>query len=409
MRLSRLLSIVFTTAMLAACGESPKTITELPRSLSAAEVELIESDNRFAFKLFRAVNELEGTKNIFLSPLSVAMALGMAYNGAAGTTQEAMQQALELQGMTLQDVNESYQSLIALLRDLDARVEFTLANSIWHSDLWTFEQEFIDLNRQYFDAEVAALDFASPSAAPTINDWVYDKTRGKIPEIVPDPIPVHIIMYLINAIYFKGDWTYQFDKSRTSAAPFDLADGTQTTADMMSHATDVEIDVSWSEGVHVGDFAYGGGAYSMTILLPPTAAQLDSLIDHLTQANWSDWIGQLHSDEIRVSIPKFTLEYEIELTDALTALGMGIAFSETDADFTRMYGGGGLFISEVKHKTFVDVNEEGTEAAAATSVGVGVTSMPMSFIVDRPFVFLIRERLSGSILFMGKVVDPNRG
>jgi serpin B len=407
MRLSRLLSIVFTTAMLAACGESPKSITELPRSLSVAEVELIESDNRFAFELFRAVNELEGNKNIFLSPLSVAMALGMTYNGAAGTTQEAMQQALELQGMTLQDVNESYQSLIALLRNLDSRVEFTLANSIWHSDLWTFEQDFIDLNRQYFDAEVASLDFASPSAAPTINDWVYDKTRGKIPEIVPDPIPAHIIMYLINAIYFKGDWTYQFEKSRTSAAPFDLADGTQTTVDMMSHSTDVEIGVSWSEGVHVGDLSYGGGAYSMTILLPPTAPQLDSLIDHLTQANWSSWIGQLHTDEIRVSIPKFSLEYEIELNDALTALGMGIAFSDTDADFTRMHRDGGLFISEVKHKTFVDVNEEGTEAAAATSVGVGATSAPMSFIVDRPFVFVIRERLSGTIMFMGKFVDPN--
>jgi serine protease inhibitor len=387
------------------CGESFEPITELPRQLSVAEGKLIEADNRFAFELFRAVNQLEGDKNVFISPLSVAMALGMAYNGAAGATQQAMQQTLSLMGMGLQEVNQAYHDLIDLLRDLDPRVEFLLANSIWYRDTWSFEQDFIDLNRQYFDAEVTALDFTSPAAAPTINGWVNDATRGKIPSIVPDPVPADIIMYLIDAIYFKGDWTYQFDRSRTQDAPFTLLDGTEKTVDMMSHGTEIEIGVSWSEDLQVGDLAYGGGAYSMTILLPPSAAEIGSLVDRLTRDNWNEWVGQIHTEEMHVSLPKFTLEYEIELKDALSALGMGIAFSDT-ADFTRMYAPGGIFISKVKHKAFVDVNEEGTEAAAATSVGMAPTSIPTSFVVDRPFVFVIREKLSGTILFMGKVVDP---
>jgi serine protease inhibitor len=391
--------------VVAGCAESFEPITELPRQLSVAEGKLIEADNRVAFELFRAVNQLEGDKNVFISPLSVAMALGMAYNGAAGATQQAMQQTLSLMGMSLQEVNQAYHDVIDLLRDLDPRVEFLLANSIWYRDTWSFEQGLIDLNRQYFDAEVTALDFTSPTAAPTINGWVNDATRGKIPTIVPDPVTADIIMYLIDAIYFKGDWTYQFDRSRTQDAPFTLLDGTEKMVDMMSHGTEIEIGVSRSEDLQVGDLAYGGGAYSMTILLPPNAAEIGSLVDRLTRDSWNEWVGQIHTEEMRVSLPKFTLEYEIELKDALSALGMGIAFSDT-ADFTGMYAPGGIFISKVKHKAFVDVNEEGTEAAAATLVGMAPTSIPTSFVVDRPFVFVIREKLSGTILFMGKVVDP---
>jgi serpin B len=215
---------VATAGLVMACEDGigpdprPEPITDLPRELSIAEGKLIEADNRFAFKLFGEINEQEGDTNIFISPLSVAMALGMTYNGAAGTTQAAMQEVLELQDMNLQEVNESYRGLIDLLRNLDPRVEFLLANSIWHRHAMTFEPEFLDLNRDYFDAEVTPLDFNDPSASQTINGWVNDKTNGRIPEIVPDPVPANIVMYLINAIYFKADWTHQFDKSRTEDA-----------------------------------------------------------------------------------------------------------------------------------------------------------------------------------------------
>src|SRR5437867_2846915 len=289
----------------ARCREAPVTapppITTLPRQLSAAEQGLIARDNQFAFTLFGEIARQAGPdSNLFISPLSTAMALGMAYTGAAGATQTEMQQVLQLDGLTLDDVERSYRSLIALLRGLDPQVAFTLANSVWYDPDPRFAPtpDFLAATRTYFDARVESLDFRSPSAAPTINSWVSDQTGGKIPAIVPDPIGSDVVAYLIDAIYFKGSWTTQFDGSRTRPGPF------------------------------------------------------------------------------------------------------------RRADFTRMNPSGALCITDVMHKAFVDVNEEGTEAAAATAVGIGVTSVPASIVVDRPFVFAIRERLSGTILFLGRVMNP---
>lgn len=393
--------------LLAGCGDSFGPITDLPRQLSVAEGQLIEADNRFAFKLFREINAQEGAENVFISPLSVAMALGMTYNGAAGATQQAMQEVLELEGMDLQAVNESYGSLIELLRNLDPRVEFLIANSIWYRDVITIEQEFLDLNREYFDAEVSALDFSSPSAVDIINGWVNLNTNGKIDEIVQGPIDPLTIMFLINAIYFKGDWTYQFDKGLTQDRPFNLIDGSQTTVDMMSYEEETPIRYASAGDVQIIDLAYGGQAYSMTIVLPASPQGIEALAEGLTQQQWNSWVASLDSTVRLVSLPRFTLEYELTLNDALKALGMAVAFGDS-ADFTKLYGPGGAYISEVKHKTFVDVNEEGTEAAAATSVEISLTSAgPVPIVVDRPFVLAIRENYSGTILFIGKIVDPS--
>jgi serpin B len=392
----------------AGCGDSQGPIIELPRELSVAEGKLVEADNRFAFKLFREVNEQDAGKNIFISPLSVGMALGMTYNGAAGTTREAMQETLELQGMTVEEVNQAYGSLIDLLRDLDPRVEFQLANSIWYRNTMTFEQEFLDLNAQYFDAQISALDFTNPSAANTINDWVYQNTSGRIEEIVDNPINPLTIMFLINAIYFKADWASQFDKDLTRDAPFFLEDGSQTTVEMMRHEEEVSIRYyhDWDNQVQVVDLPYGGQAYSMTILLPEDPEGIADLVEELTHDQWTGWVAALDSTSFYVTLPKFTLEYELTMNDVLSALGMSIAFSPGSADFTNMYAPGDAYISEVKHKTFVDVNEEGTEAAAVTSVEVSLTSAPMAIDINRPFVFAIREDHSGTILFVGKMLDP---
>ncbi len=391
------------------CGDSVGPIEKLPRQLSVAEAKLVDADNRFAFKLFNEVNEQDAGKNIFISPLSVGMALGMTYNGAAGTTRQAMQEALELQDMTIDEVNQSYRSLIDLLRDLDPRVEFLLANSIWYRNTMTFQQDFLDLTAQYFDAEISALDFDSPEAANTINDWVYQNTSGRIEEIVDDPIDPMTIMFLINAIYFKADWASQFDKDLTDDAPFFLADGSQTTVQMMSQEEDVFIRYHHDQanGIQVVDLPYGGQAYSMTILLPESAQEIESLVDLLSRDQWNLWVGSLDSTARRVSMPKFRLEYELNMNDVLSSLGMEIAFDPNAADFTNMYAPGGVFINKVKHKTFVDVNEEGTEAAAVTSVEMNLTSAgPGPIVIDRPFVFVIRENYSGTILFAGKMVEP---
>jgi serine protease inhibitor len=401
-------------ALVAGCGDGPISgpITRLPRELTASEAHLVATNNDFAFRLFQETARQEGpTKNLFVSPLSVAMALGMTYNGAAGTTQQAMQATLGLDGMTLNEINQSYRGVIDLLRGLDPRVEFTLANSIWYRQQLTFEQAFLDTNRTYFDAAVRGLDFTSPSAAPTINAWVNDQTRGKITSIVPDPIPSDIVMYLINAVYFKGDWAVQFDKSLTRPAPFTLPDRSSTTVPMMSVSHEARVRVGGDAGVQVLDLRYGGGAFSMTIVMPRDPTGMDSLVAGLTRQRWDTWIAGLDSTKAYVSMPKFKLEYKLTMNDVLNTMGMGVAFTPCPgvpdcADFTRMRPSRDLFISEVMHKTYVDVNEEGTEAAAATSVGMAPTSAPPQVVVDRPFLFAIRERFSGTILFLGRIMNP---
>ncbi|HSG82615.1 MAG TPA: serpin family protein [Gemmatimonadota bacterium] len=410
----RIIAVVAAACVLVAfgCDEDIQQpgITQLPRDLEAGEQQLIQADNSFGLKLFREIHaeEPDGS-NIFISPLSVAMALGMAYNGADGTTQQAMQETLELQGMSLDEVNRSYRSLIDLLANLDPSVHWTLANSIWYREGFPAEQDFLDVNAEFFDAEVTPLDFDDPGAPGTINDWVNDKTNGRIAEIV-DVIPPEIVMYLINAIYFKAAWTTQFDPALTHSANFNLKDGSMVQVPMMTHGSEIGLHTYFEPGVLIADLPYGGQAYSMTIVLPDYGRDIDSLIAALDAESWQGWMDGLSANEMQVYLPKFTLEYEIELGDALKALGMSIAFDPVAADFTKIYNGGlgNLFISRVKHKTFVDVNEEGTEAAAVTSVEVGITGMPPTVIVDRPFLFAIRERLSGTIVFMGVIQNPVR-
>jgi serpin B len=392
-------------AGLTACGEPLGPITELPRELTVAERQLVQSDNRFAFKLFREINAQDTTGgNIFISPVSVAMALGMTYNGAFGETRAAMERTLELDGLSLADVNASYRSLIDLLQGLDPEVEFAVANSIWYRQGVAMLPAFLDATRTYFDARVDSVDFQDPATVERINNWVSEQTRGKITEIVKAPIPANVVAHLINAIYFKGDWTFQFEKARTASRPFTLADGSTTSVPMMSRATETPMRALFSGGLAVGDLAYGGGAYRMTIVLPADPDGADRLAEELTQEQWDAWMAGLDSAEVLVSLPRFTATYDLEMKDVLTALGMGIAFGG-QADFSNMVQGGGIWIDKVVHKTFVDVNEEGTEAAAATDV-VMAESAPPSIVVDRPFVFAIRERYSGTILFMGKIVNP---
>jgi serine protease inhibitor len=399
--------VLLAAGVLAQCDGDPTgppgDISGLPRDLTAAEQDLIAADNTFGLKLFREIHAQEepGT-NLFVSPLSVAMALAMTYNGADGATQLAMQETLELQGLTIDEVNQSYRGLIDLLDGLDPSVAFALANSIWPREGFTVEPDFIAVNQEYYDAEVTVLDFGDPSAAPTINNWVFDKTNGKIESIVPDPIPGNVVMYLLNAIYFKGDWTLQFDPELTADGPFILADGTETQVPMMAYPDVVEVGYFWDGDVQAVDLPYGGKAYSMTIVLPAGDTEIDALVDSLDAARWASIVDGLATLEIDVRMPKFELEYEITLNDVLIALGMGVAFGP-GADFSKIAPG--IWIGQVKHKSFVEVNEEGTEAAAVTSVAM-IDSAPPSFWVNRPFVFAIRERFSGTILFMGLVMEP---
>ncbi|WP_420615122.1 serpin family protein [Candidatus Palauibacter sp.] len=391
---------------LVGCGESftgpsdgVDEITELPRALSAAEIELIAASNRFAFGLLAQANR--PGDNLFLSPLSASMALGMTMNGASGETWNQMRDALGFGSLAEEEINASYKSLLELLVGLDPSVETAIGNSVWTRQGFPVHAEFLDAVREAFGAEVAELDFANPSASTQINEWVRTATRGRIEDIVPKVIPSAVVMYLINAIYFKGSWTLQFDPSDTRAETFHLDDGSTRTVPLMNLRSDFPYQEN--DRFQAVDLPYGGRAFSMTVLLPHHGVSVDDLAASLDAGEWEDIAAGFRDRDLQVSLPRFRMAYERTLNDDLHALGMVDAFSPA-ADFSRL-SPAGVWISEVKQKSWVDVNEEGTEAAAATVVTV-VESAGIELRADRPFLFFIRERLSGTILFAGKLATP---
>jgi len=389
------------------CSKSPTEPEERNvRDLTSVEKQLVESDNSFGLNVFREINNDEKDENVFISPLSISMALGMTLNGANGETKQGMQNALELAGLTDQQINDSYKSLIELLVGLDPKVKFKIANSIWYRNGFTFEQDFLDVNKNYFDAEVSGLDFSNPQSKNIINSWVENNTNGKIKQIVDNIDPL-TVMFLINAIYFKGTWTYEFDKNKTQDSFFNLSDGSQVQCKMMAQAGEFSYFVN--DEFQAVDLPYGDELFSMTIILPQADKDIDALVETLNADNWNTWLNNFSNSEGELYFPRFKLEYEIKLNDVLKSLGMEVAFNPSLADFTRMYKDGGIYIDKVKHKSFVEVNEEGTEAAAATVVEMKLTSVGSGFTlrIDRPFIFAIRENHSGTILFIGKIVNPS--
>ncbi|GBD94795.1 serpin [bacterium BMS3Abin05] len=379
------------------------------RPLTPLEKKLVQSSNTFGWNLFKEAVVENPDQNIFISPLSVSVALGMTVNGAAGETENAMKSTLGFGDMSQTEMDQSYKSLIELLRQLDPNVIFQLANSIWCKQGYSFEQDFLNKTRTYFQAEVKSLNFSDPKTVDIINQWAKDHTNGKITRIL-DNIPSDMIMYLINAIYFKGTWTYRFNKDYTKSDLFYLSDGTQDSCKLMNQKGDFEY---FSTGrFEAIDLPYGDGAYSMTVFLPREGVDIDSLIAQLTPVAWRQWMAKFSKQSGTILLPKFKIHYDILLNNVLQKLGMEIAFNPQRADFTRMLKiqqQGNVYIGMVKHNTFVRVDEEGTEAAAVTTVGIGVTSVgPRGFlmVVNRPFLFVIREHASNTILFAGKIVRP---
>ena len=397
---------LLSVLLLAGCsltGPDESIQPDPPRALTAAEQQVVASDNQFGLKLFRTLSDEAAGENVFISPMSVSMALGMTLNGAAGETRAAMEQALEHAGLSEAEINESYRGLIDLLTTLDPEVTLAIANSIWHDQRFAVEPDFIDTNETYFDAQVEALDFADPSAVDPINNWVSDKTRGKIETILQQISPSEV-MFLINALYFKGTWTYEFDEADTQDEAFTQHDGTPTQVPMMHQETD--LPYVQTERFQAVDLPYGDSLYSMTVLLPREGHTADELAADLDAQQWADWTSRFETRGIDLKLPRFQLEYKQKLNEALTALGMGVAFNCNQADFSGINPDEDLCISRVKHKTFLEVNEEGTEAAAVTAVGIETTSVgggTPRVHVNRPFVLAIRDRHSGTLLFIGKV------
>ena len=385
---------------------------EVKLEVGPIDSSVVTANTKFGFNLFDEIRKTEQDKNIFISPLSISTALAMTLNGASGETEQTMTNTLQLQGLGSEAINTGYAGLRQILLTSDPKVTLAIANSLWARQGFSFKPDFLQRNTQFFGAEISTLDFDAPSASQTINQWVDTNTNGKIKKIVDDEIDPSKVLFLINAIYFKGTWQREFNPLRTRDDTFYLSSGDEKQVPMMTQN-------HWypyykGEEFQAISLAYGDGQMRMYIFLPDPESDLNIFLENLNAENWENWMPQFRTQDVSLVMPKFKLEYRKTLNNTLKVLGMDIAFDPALADFSRMapleISGQNLYIGEVIHKTFVEVNEEGTEAAAVTSVGVIETSAvsppPIPFIVDRPFFFAIHDNETKTILFMGVVAEP---
>ena len=376
----------------------------LPRECTAAERGVLAAANTFSFDLWHAINDSSRGANIFVSPLSVSFALGMTLNGANGPTYDEMRSALRFGGASLTSIDSGYMSLIALLRGLDPSTTMQIANAIFYRAGFPFKQSFLGDASTFFGAQVAADNFDDQTATlSAVNGWANDETHGRIPSVL-DRVDPAAVMYLLNAIYFKGTWRTRFDSTLTQSAPFHASNGDQT-ARLMHRAGN--IPYAETNTFQAVDLPYGDSAFTMTVLLPKPGISVESVAGGLTPEGWQPLTADFHARDIDLYLPKFSMSWKRGLIPDMQTLGMRLAFTDT-ADFTGMSPlGRQLLISLLQQNSFVTVDEAGTEAGAVTTVGISVTSVqvPTVMRVDRPFVFVIRERLSGTVLFMGKIVQ----
>ena len=400
--------------IISGCNRDDDTINK-PRDIGDINIEVIDANTRFGFNLFNEIRKTENNKNIFISPFSVSVALVMTLNGASGETEQSMTDALQLQGIDPETINTGYATLQQVLQTSDPKVTLTIANSLWAhnaNDDFTFYPDFLQVNKEFFNAEITELNLHDPNTPAHINQWVDSNTNGKIRKMI-DKIDKETGLLLLNAIYFKGEWKTEFEPSMTQNDPFYLETGEEKSVPMMRRVDNYAYYEG--ENFQVVSLPYGSGYMSMYIFLPSSESNLNTLLDDLNAESWENAVSQVSEQEVYVQIPKFELEYSIDLSDALKELGMEIAFDERNADFSRMaYSPTGKplrrWIQKVNQKTFVKVNEEGTEAAAVTAVEVGMVaesvSIPPEFIADRPFFYAIYDNDLKTVLFMGTVVDP---
>ena len=409
-KLSVIVILIFIGCELQPADKEPGPITSNPINLSAASEKVVSASNDFGIDIFRLLlNDEPADKNIFISPVSISLALAMTYNGANNATEDSMAYALRMQDLTPEEINTAYKELIAGLTTADENVIMDIANSIWYRQGYPVRPDFVARTQDYFGAEVSALNFADPGAANIINSWVKGQTMGKIEEIVENPIDPYTVMFLINAIYFKGSWTHRFEKGKTTQATFTGESGATGQVPLME--LNDTLLYAENQAYEVVDLPYGGRAFSMTVILPRPGTPVGEIVEFLTPSAWAQIIGSLEPKEGTVYLPRFRLEWEKLLNETLQAMGMKLPFMAGMADFTGISDMAqqiGLYISKVKQKTYVDVNEEGTEAAGVTSVEIKELSIPDRFFfrADRPFLFVIRERYSETILFAGVLVEP---
>jgi serpin B len=407
-RKTPLLALCLLFIGFASCKKSAVTPHSGPGKdlvLSAVEQQKVTSDNAFTLNLFRNLDSANTTGvNLLVSPLSASFALGMTSNGANGATLDAFKKVLNFNGLTSAQINTYYQNLLTNLPELDPNTTVKIANSIWYRQDFSVQPQFLQTNSTYFGAKVQALDFTNATASlSTINSWVNTQTDGAIPSIL-NHIASTDKMYLINAIYFKSIWNEKFDPSKTTQLPFNLADNSQVNTSFM----DSKIDFKRYDNseVHVFELPYSNSKYSMIIAMPATET-VQQLAAGLDSAKWNSWMASLNPVNAELKMPKFKFSYNVDLSNPLSELGLGIAFSN-NADLSGISTSQPLQITDVAQKDYIEVDESGTTASAVTVVVVGdsaVAQLP-PVIIDHPFIFAIRQVNTGLILFTGVMNNP---
>ena len=406
--MKRLLFMVGLIVALVAC-QSEESDTYSPKErkdivLSRAEEQMTEESTEFAFRFFKQINQSEVQEpNWMVSPLSASYALGMMTNGAAGNTLDEMKNTLGFSNSSLDEMNAYYKRLTHELLGLDNTTTMGIANSVWVKEGFMVYDSFIDVNKKMYQAKISNLDFTSSNAPTVINDWCADQTNGCIKEVVKT-IPEEARMYLLNALYFKGIWKNQFKKTSTKIEDFCGVDGIKSKVHMMNQTGNFKY--TYGGKFCMAEFPYGNEAFSLVVVLPDEEQKLDEVLDRLTFDYWKELNDKLVPANLNVKFPCFELKYKKDLVEDMIAMGLKDAFDEERANFSNI-STSPLFLGLLDQHTYIKVDEEGTEAAVVTVGGyldnsVG-PSNPFTFHMNRPFAFFIKEKSTGTILFMGKV------
>jgi serine protease inhibitor len=405
--------VVILALLWAMLGCAAVTLADAALPIAAPNPKVCASINDFGFRLLRALTNGSG-KNVIISPVSISLALAVAYNGAAGDTRTTMAKTLAVPPLSDDDFNRANHDLLRTLRKADPAVQMEIANALWAESGFPINSDFLKLSQESYDASARSVNFSGNprGAADTINGWVDENTHGKIPTIIGTPDP-NTRLVITDAVYFKGRWASPFDKKATNARTFHLQDGGSVTTAMMAQSG--EYPYFENDAFQAIRLPYGNGRFAMYVFLPRTTHGLPDFLRSLDEAHWSEWTAKLSGRKGKIVLPKLESTYARSLNDALKAMGMAEAFDADKADFSRIHPiPPPLFINDVEHKTYVKVDEEGTEAAAASSVGIAVALArtneppPFEMIADHPFFCAIAEQHSGALLFAGVVTDPRR-
>lgn len=397
---------VLLAMAIAACQPSGDTDPDLPdlSPLEPAVSFTIAESNDFSFQMWDAAASAKASgENLFISPFSISMALSMVANGASDELKQDFSALLGIGDVS--ETNLAYQLLMERLPNMDKKITMNIANSVWYREEMRVKPQAIQDLRSYYNAEIKGADFSNPATVNSINNWVSQATQGKIPSIIEEIRPEHV-MFLINALYFKANWTIPFKEENTAPRSFMLVDGREVQVPMMKN-TEAKYLYRGTSQFDLVDIPYGNKQYRMTVVMPAASSEFQGFLSGWNPAVLREHLALANEVGYDLYFPKLKMQTELELGGLLKEMGLAAAFDTSKGGFPNFFDEDGDFIiTDVKHKAFLEVDEKGTEAAAATSVGVGVTSLPPSVWLNKPFYFIIREQHTDAILFMGRCMNP---